>query len=237
MAFNIVNSSTRSISSKRGTKFLQTIDKALLESKRKIDTDEVVENCYGDDAAIFIGSDDTISFSPLNKNNRSNNNNKKRSRNSNEEVDDENRQAKKMLSNLIANTLESINANIKREVKELVLKENTDEKLTKLEEYISVINKKDNEIKEREHNNRQEIKRIMSRFTKFPEGCSPLDIVKYRIHKTKCKEKEDLLAEIKSLEDQNQSLQVVIEEKKDSIEKKEALGNSVSELANMCSSA
>lgn len=235
MAFNIMNPSTRSISSKRGTKFLQTIDKALLESKRKIDTDEVVENCYGDDAAIFIGSDDTISFSPLN------NKNKKRSRNSNEKDDDENRQAKKMLSNLIANTLESINANIKREVKELVLKENTDEKLTKLEEYISVINKKDNEIKEREHNNRQEIKRIMSRFTKFPEGCSPLDIVKYRIHKTKCKEKEDLLAEIKSLEDQNQSLQVVIEEKKDSIEKKmgeiEALGNSVSELANMCSSA
>jgi len=201
--------------SRRIKQFLKVLDKALEESRNAINTQVAVEECYGEDAAIFAGvsGDDTISFDKPGD--------KKRLR------EEEEKDAKNMLADLMDGMMDRVNEQIKREVQTLIRKENLNEKFAKIEKISHILQKKDKKRKVEEEDARKNTSGALNKLLKLPEGCSPMHLINFHAYRVKLEQKEALIAEIQSIEAETEAIQSQINEAK------EAIYNGVQDIGNM----
>mmetsp|Transcript_29833 Transcript_29833/g.36328 ORF Transcript_29833/g.36328 Transcript_29833/m.36328 type:complete len:268 (+) Transcript_29833:86-889(+) len=199
---------------KRMEYFLKLIDKALLEAGHAIDPEKAVAECYGDDASIFAGDTTTSSSSSQTKDRRSSpaagneNDEDKKKR------DTEN--GKNVLVDIVKGTIERVTDSIKSGILEVLEKEDVNAKMLKLEHVVQ-----DFERRERAKRDRNEDeKRVADEWRETVVGDSskrlrgtdggpvpPIDVLNYRTFRLKMEEKDRLLAEIASMEAENEVLE------------------------------
>ena len=217
------------VQSKRVRQFLKVVDKALQEAKKSIDAESSVEECYGDDAAIFAGmggdDNDTISLNKKTEKMRS--------------KYEEEKEGKKMLANLIEGMMDRVNETVKIEVQALIERESLNSKFAKLERISDILQKEDNEKKMKEANDRQKTKEALHQLLKLPEGCSPVNLINFHAYRVKLEQKEALLAEINSIDAETEAIQAQINRGKETIHNGmqdiEQMGEVMSNAADICS--
>ena len=213
--------------SRRLRQFLKTIDKALSEARKSMDTQAAVEECYSDDAAIFAGisGDDTIAMNEKRG--------KKRSR------DEEEKEAKKMLADLIEGMMDSVNHQVRREVEALIQKEGLNSKFATIEKISHILQKKDIQKKAEEAEDRQKTKEALHKLLKLPDGCSPMHVINYHAYRVKLEQKEALLAEIQKVNDETKDIESQIKERKENIfqgvQNIEQVRDTITNTADICS--
>lgn len=161
------------------------IDKALTESRSKLDARSAVRECYGDDCAIFDEEDISGSGSGT-------------------------RSGEEVLAELVDNILESANDRLRSEIDDILLTGDVRAKLHLLDSLLDQYAKRDRDAKDAEEADRNSAL-AAAELAKLPGGIGPEDVLTYHAHQIKVQERDALSAELASVEADNDALRKQID--------------------------
>ena len=195
--------------SKRYTRLVASIDKALSESRKSIDTKAAVAECYGADASIFSGGD--------------------------EAGEDD---TTTMLANLIELTIDRVNDRIRSEMSVILEQVGAREKLSAFDKVIDVFERYEQSKVDVENNDRASSKE-QAAASRLPSGISAENVLKYQDYAIKVEERDRILSEIRRIEAENETLMSQLERRRVMIgevtTKVEETGKGIERAANGCS--
>lgn len=174
--------------SSRRYRFLsRCIDKALTESRSKLDARAAVRECYGDDCAIFADEDTSGAGTSG-------------GRSGGEEV----------LAELVDNVIENANDRLRSEIEGILRTGDVGAKLRLLDTLLDQYAKRDREAKVAEETDKNSALAAAEMAT-LPSGIGPEDVLTYHAHQIKVQERDALLAELASVEADNGALRKQID--------------------------
>ena len=153
------------------------IDKALTESRSKLDARSAVKECYGDDCAIFADEDTTTTA----------------------------RSGEEVLAELVDNVIENANDRLRSEFEAVLGAGDVQAKLRLLDSIIDRYSKRDHDAKLAEETDRNSARAAADMAT-LPHGVTPQDVLTYHAHHIKVQERDALLDELASVEADNDAL-------------------------------
>mmetsp|Transcript_5792 Transcript_5792/g.10261 ORF Transcript_5792/g.10261 Transcript_5792/m.10261 type:complete len:212 (-) Transcript_5792:150-785(-) len=143
-----------------------------------------------------------------------------------------------MLSKLLEGMIDRVNDRVKTEVMDVLKKECVNDKLLRFENLIEHFEQIDQEEREVEKNDKNSARNAADE-AKLPGGITPEDIINFHAYRVKTQERDQLLAEVTSIEAENEAIQSNIQQANDSIKKymdqMDAKGKSLEGAADLCS--
>mmetsp|Transcript_7103 Transcript_7103/g.13956 ORF Transcript_7103/g.13956 Transcript_7103/m.13956 type:complete len:233 (-) Transcript_7103:413-1111(-) len=163
------------------------IDKALTESRSKLDARSAVKECYGDDCAIFADEDSTTTSSSGTA-----------------------RSGEEVLAELVDNVIENANDRLRSELEAVLGEGDVQVRLRLLDSIIDRYSKRDRDAKLVEETDRNSARAAADMAT-LPPGVTPQDVLTYHAHHIKVQERDALLDELAMVEADNDSLRKQID--------------------------
>jgi hypothetical protein len=182
------------MSTQRYDRLWAAINRGLEENRNTINLREAITVAYGKDIHIFTGADgETSSHSGVNKD-----------------------AAVDMLASLLEGVLERADESIRSEIKKILQTEKVQEQLDRLDMILHEFNMemqaaKDAEIRDKV-TAQDEAKRA-----KLPEGVSVSDLLTLQVYKSRSRHHQDLIDELRRIEEENSGLEKQIQLKRDEI--------------------
>lgn len=208
MALNESMSTKNEPQAKRMAYFLKLIDKALLEAGKSIDPRQAVIECYGEDASMFAGdakSDD-------------NDDDSKAIGSAGNKLAEE--KGREVLAELVKETICRVNESIKEGILEVLEREDVNGKMLKLERIIDEYNHHEKQTKKKEEDDKALRDGMKEKVVKLPNGMTPADLVNYHAYKLRIEERDKLLAEIASIEAENEAIERQIEKGRGAVKRR-----------------